>query len=303
MKEPRVSIIIVNWNGFEDTSECLQSIKKIDYPNYEIIVVDNGSRDNSAERIKEEFPHVILIKNKTNLGFAEGNNVGIRYALSSSVDYLFILNNDTVVDPKVLSVLVEVGERDPSIGVLGSKVYNFNKPKVLCFAGSKINWETGIAQHTGMNEEDSGQYDKTTEVDRLSGCAMIIKRKVIEDIGCFDRRFFLYYEETDLCNRARQFGYKIVFVPDSIIWHKVSRSAGGEKSPLMTYYLARNRLLFLRKNNKLSFKIHFQNLLILVKSLIVLVLNINKEQERLPMVRGIMDFYLKRFGRRYSTIQ
>jgi len=274
---PRVSIIILNWNGWEDTIECLESLYQITYPNYEVIVVDNNSEDNSIEKIKEYCEGKIkveskffeydpnnkpiyvleytreqaekggyfrkekyfsklpsnrklrLILNEKNYGFSEGNNIGMRYALKVlNPDYVLLLNNDTVVDPEFLSELIKIGGDDEKIGVLGPKIYYYSykqKNNVFWVIGTKINWWTGYTTEIGYNEIDFGQYDKIMEFDAVSGCAMLIKTSVLQKVGLLDSDFFLGAEDLEFCTRVRKIGgFKVVYVPYSKIWHKVSRS-------------------------------------------------------------------------------
>jgi hypothetical protein len=245
---PAVSVIILNWNRFRDTAECLESVFNIRYPNYSVVVVDNGSDDDSATGIEKAFECVQLIRNEENLGYAEGNNVGIRHALASGADYIWLLNNDTVVDRDALTAMVDLAERDREIGILGSKIYYYDRPDVLWFAGATIDWKRAISAHVGRLEKDTGQYEIEKEVDRVTGCSMLIRRKVLEDVGLFDENFFLYAEEVDLCVRARKKGFRNFYVPKSIVYHKVSVSTGENSVPIFGYYNTRNFLYLIRKN-------------------------------------------------------
>jgi len=286
---PKVSIIILNWNGWKDTIECLESLYQITYPNYDVIVVDNGSKDDSIEKIKEyaegnieakreeaeagggkeeeiaDLPSnrkLIIIKNEKNYGFAEGNNIGMRYALKAlNPDYVLLLNNDTVVDKEFLGELVKVGESDEKIGIVGPKIYyyDFNgRRDVINFAGGKFSMWKGQPYHIGINEVDKGQYDKIKEVDYVEGSCLLTRREVLDKIGLFDPSYFAYWEENDLCMRGFKAGYKSVYVPKSKIWHKVSSSAN---SGMKIYYLTRNRFLFMKKHagkvQFLSFLLYF----------------------------------------------
>lgn len=250
MNRPQVFIILLNWNGYTDTAECVWSLCRITYPFFVVVIVDNGSGDNSVARLREEFTDIILLENKENLGFAGGNNVGIRYALENGADYVLLLNNDTVVEEGFLDVLVRVAESGSSekVGIVGPKIYSgLPGSTVLWEAGGGIDWRIGKAYHNGFEETDRGQWDGVRDVDYVSGCAMLIKRDVLEKVGLLDERFFLYYEETDFCARAREEGYRVVFVPEARIWHKVSNTTGGAYGPVLTYYMTRNRLLFMQR--------------------------------------------------------
>ncbi len=249
MKDPGVSIIILNWNGLEDTVECLQSLRKIDYENYNVTVVDNGSEGKEARVLGERFGNwVQVIENDRNYGFAEGNNIGMRQALeTSNPKYILLLNNDTIVDPAFLSELVRAAESDPRIGIVGPKIYYYDEPNRIHFAGGAYFRRIGQPFHIGQDEEDEGQYEGTRETGYITACALLIKRAVIEDIGLLDKDYFAYYEDLDWTVKARQRGHRVVFVPGSKVWHRVS-SASGIGTPLYTYFSTRNRILFVRKN-------------------------------------------------------
>ncbi|PIN86227.1 glycosyl transferase [Candidatus Woesearchaeota archaeon CG10_big_fil_rev_8_21_14_0_10_44_13] len=255
MKKPKVSIIILNWNQHDDTAECLRSIRLIDYGNYEVIVVDNGSEDGSEKRIKKEFPEIKLVKNNENLGFTGGNNRGIGLAMGKGADYVLLLNNDTIVKKDFLSRLVQAAESDRNIGIVGPKIYYFDDPKKVWFTGGKIDWNRGKVSIVD-EKKDSRMSEKGIVVDYVGGCAMLIKREVINKIGALDERFFIYFEETDMSIRIKKAGYKVVYLPLAQIWHKVSRKMGKE-SPSTLYYYTRNRPLFIRKNGTLHNKIVF----------------------------------------------
>jgi GT2 family glycosyltransferase len=245
--KPKVDIILVNWNRADLTIECLRSLKAIDNPDHELIIVDNASTDGSAGVLKSSFPDARLFVNDRNLGFAGGNNVGVRYAVDNNADYVLLLNNDTEVDPRFLSELVAATEADPKIGIAGSKIYYFSEPRRLWYAGGSVDLWTGDTHHIGENELDSGQYDVAKDTDYVSGCAMLIKRRVLEEIGLLDERMFLYYEDSDYCTRARRHGYRVVYVPSSLVWHKVSSTTGKVKD-LQLFYGTRNMLIFEKRN-------------------------------------------------------
>jgi GT2 family glycosyltransferase len=244
---PKVVIVILNWNGLADTVECLHSLLKIAYSNYEIVVIDNGSRGNDASILEEKFGKLVdVIRSKTNVGFAGGCNIGIRWAMKTDATYMLFLNNDTTVERRFLEELLEVAESDEKIGIVGSKIYYYDDRRRIATVGATINFWTGNAPLIGRETIDHGEFTKVREVDYVSGCALLIKREVIQRIGTYDERYFAYYEETDLCTRARRLGYKIVVAPKSMLWHKVSRS--DKSGEISWYFMTRNRFLFMKKN-------------------------------------------------------
>jgi GT2 family glycosyltransferase len=246
---PKVAIIVLNWNNKEDTLDCIRSLQGIDYPDHEVILVDNGSTDDSVSAVRLAYPALEILETHRNLGFAGGNNEGIRLALRKGVDYVLLLNNDTVVDPNFLSRLVEAAESSADIGIAGPKIYYFKEPKRIWSAGGKINYRSGNTSHIGELEMDEGQYDEVRDTDFMTGCAMLIRRKVLDDIGYLDDRMFLYYEDSDFCARAHRHGYRILFVPSSFVWHKVSSTASKVKD-IQFYYGTRNMIIFEKHNAK-----------------------------------------------------
>jgi GT2 family glycosyltransferase len=245
-KLPQVTIIVLNWNGLNDTLDCLESLDQLDYENYEVVVVDNGSVDGSVPVIREQFPGVTIIETGENLGYAGGNNVGLRYAMVQGADYALLLNNDTVVDPTFLRILVDAAEVDPAVGIAGPTICYQERPDIIWSAGGAIDWQRGSTRMVGLDERDEGQFGaEPRPVDFVTGCAMLVRRAVMEQVGLLDERFFAYYEETEWCVRVTRAGYKILHVPLAQMWHKISPSARAD-SPLVHYYMTRNRLLFLK---------------------------------------------------------
>lgn len=244
---PKVVIIILNWNGKQDSLKCLYSLRQLKYPNYEVLFVDNGSHDDSVACVSQAFSEVQIIENNTNLGFAEGNNVGIRRALEKKADYVFLLNNDTTVDSYLLNHLITAGEDYPESGILGPKVYYLERPNYLYSAGAKITFRDFVVTPRGYNQQDQGQFDDMTEVDFIIGCGLLIKRQVIEEIGLLDPVYFAYFEDVDWCVRARARGYKIIYVPEAKMWHRVAASTGGSHNPRWTYLMGRSAAIFVRR--------------------------------------------------------
>jgi GT2 family glycosyltransferase len=294
----KVAIIILHYKEANLTRQCLVSLKKLTQKNLKVqtIVVVNNPQENLSH-LARKFPQVRFLETGQNLGFAEGNNVGMRQALESKPDYLLILNNDTLVAPDFLIQLIKVAERKKKSGLLVPKIYfapgfefhqeRYKKKelgKVIWFAGGTLDWANIATHHRGVDEVDQGQYDKTQETEFITGCSMLIKRHVLEKIGLFDPRYFLYYEDADLCLRAQKAGFKLLFVPRARIWHQVAASSeiGGS---LHDYFLVRNQLLFGLKHAPWRSK-----LALLKQSLRFLFFG------RPWQKRGVVDFYLGKFG-------
>lgn len=230
MNQPRVSIIIINWNGVEDTIECLESLRMITYPNYDVVVVDNASAGDDVQILRDKFgDYIHIIENDRNYGFAEGNNVGMRNSLNRfNPDYLLLLNNDTVVAPDFLDELVKVAETKTEIGIVGPKIYYYDfqgrKDVIWCTGGRIMKWRRWIYQGIAWNDSDLLRYQNVGEVDWMSGAAMMIKRSVIEKLYFLDSHYFFGDEDVDYCLKARKHGFKVLYVPTSRVWHKVGKA-------------------------------------------------------------------------------
>ena len=258
MNQPKVCIITLNWNGLEDTMECLESLKKITYPNYEVIVVDNGSAGNDTQVLEEGFgDYMHLIKNDRNYGFYNGANIGIRYALKhANPDYLLLLDNDTVVDPEFLTEMVQVAEADPAIGIAGAKIYYYDEPDRLQYLGGKIDpwgvaagplWPIIKERILGRKEFDRGQHDSIKEVEHMALWCALFNRKILESIGFFDESHSSDHSEIGYFDRARKAGYKSVYVPRAKVWHKYHTEKKVDGIP--QYTSLRSRFRFMRQHS------------------------------------------------------
>lgn len=246
MSQALVFIVILNTNRREDTCALLASLEKSTWPNARVLVLDNASTDGSAPAIRAAYPAVQILSLEKNLGYAGNNNVGIRAALAEGAEWVLVLNEDTILAPDCLSRLVEAGQADQRIGMVGPMVYHFDEPSVIQSAGGEMgpNW---LARHIAQNEPDHGQFTQPRPVDWISGCAILVRREVIEQAGMLDERFFYYWEETEWCLRAREAGWRLVHVPQARLWHKgVQREY--RPSPNVTYYATRNWLLMLSRH-------------------------------------------------------
>ncbi|MCX6113186.1 MAG: glycosyltransferase family 2 protein [Proteobacteria bacterium] len=244
---PKVVIIILNWNGKDDTIECLESLKHITYPNYEILLVDNGSTDGSINLIMEKFAKINMLESKKNLGFAEGNNEGIINARKIGFDYILLLNNDTIVDPSFLTEMVKIGESDDKTGIIGAVNYYYNEPERVWFCGGKFNFWNGKAYRVGVTKDDKVRQDKIDEADYVAGSCFLIKKIVMDKIGVLDKEYFAYWEEADYCVRSQKAGFRVLYVPKAKIWHKVS-STSKKINGFYEYYNTRSNFLFMKKH-------------------------------------------------------
>lgn len=244
---PLVYVIIPNWNCRDETLACVESLLQMDYPDFRIVVVDNGSTDDSVQAVARQFPGVEQVVNERNLGFAAGANVGIRHALARGADFVFVVNNDTFIAPEALGLMVAAA-LPQDVGLVAPKIYYAGDPQRI--------WSLGAWRHrltleiTGCRrgQLDADPDGEPFEVDFVTGCAMLIRRECLEQVGLFDERFFMYYEDSDYCLRVRSAGYRVLMVPRAKMWHKVATSSGGSDSPMERYHMARSSVLFFRKH-------------------------------------------------------
>ncbi len=246
MNEPLVSIIILNYNGIADLKECVDSLYKINYKNFEIILADNNSQDNSVKFIRENYNHVKIIEFKKNFGFAKGNNLAISYAEG---EYIVLLNMDTVVDKNWLKELIKVAEQSKKIGIVGSKMYYYDDRKTIDFAGSYTDIY-GNTIHIGKKKIGTELYNKQMKSFYISGASILFRRELYEKIKLFDPIYFMYYEDVDFCWRAWIYGYDVVYAPKSIIYHKIERNPKKVKKNYS--FTEKNKLRTILKNYELK---------------------------------------------------
>ena len=230
MPAPLTYVIVVNWNGRDDTLECLASLGRVEYPLMRVLVVDNGSTDGSQDAIRREYPGVMLLETGSNLRFAGGNNAGIRYALANGAEQVALLNNDTTVDPGFLGSMTARMQSTPGAGVVAPKILYSAEPDRLWYAGGEISFWTGTMRHRGIRERDDGRYDEPCETGYATGCCFLTSRNTLERVGLLDESYFMYAEDADWCMRARRAGLRVLYDPQARVWHKVSVSAGGHLS-------------------------------------------------------------------------
>lgn len=240
----RVSLIILNRDGADLLDDCLASVIRQTYQDFEVIFVDNASTDNSVNKARELLPQVKCLELKENTGFARGNNLGIQQAAG---EFIVLLNNDTELDHRFLEELVRVAESGERVGMVAPKILNFFERRKIDSVGGLMICPDGLAQGRGRGEEDDGQYDELSEILLPSGCAALYSRKLLDEIGLFDERFFIYCEDTDLGLRARWAGWNALSAPKAVVYHKYSGFSGAY-SPFKLYLVERNHFLVALKN-------------------------------------------------------
>lgn len=305
----KVFAVTINFNKEKVTKEWLESMQKmhLDWFSLDLVIVDNASKvkftlssnEKTLRYTQGKRENVHIIRSEDNTGFTGGNNIGAEYALKKGADYILIINNDTTSDPDLVKNLLEILDSNPKIGMTTPKIYfakghEFHKEryknedlgKVFWFAGGYTDWANIKSVHRGVDEVDQGQYDKEEEVDFASGCCMLIKKEVIEKVGLFDKRGFMYFEDAILCERVHKAGYQIWYVPSAKLWHLNAASSGGSGNELQDYFITRNQMLFGMKYAPVRSKIA------LVRQSFRYLLNGRPRQKQ-----GIRDYYLGRFGK------
>lgn len=246
---PDVCIIVLNWNNAAATGSCLDSLQAIAYPACEVVLVDNGSTDNSVPVLSAQYPSVTLLQTSANLGYAGGNNVGIRYAVERGAQFIFILNNDITVSPHFLEPLLGALKDQPDVGIVTPLVAEQAKDEGRVWAlGSVVEASTArVSRRHAGDSLERWLHEAPFEVDVAAGAAMLVKAEVLARVGLMDEAFFLYYEETDWSLRVRHAGYRILAVPQSLVWHQVSATL-GTGSPIIDYYMLRNHFRLINRH-------------------------------------------------------
>jgi GT2 family glycosyltransferase len=241
---PLVFVVVLSWNRADTTLECLESVDRSDYGTFRVVVVDNASDDDTVPRIRARFPRTAIVQNQSNLGYAEGNNVGIRYALERGADFVLVLNDDVFVEPGTLGHMVSAAAR--GVAAVGCKVRLSDEPDRLWAAGNHG------AFTTEPHPKDDGRFDAPCDLDYAVGCCLLLRASVLKDIGLFDPAYFLEFEEADWCYRAREAGHRVVYQPRAVVYHKLSMSFTEGRSPAFHYLFARNRLLFWERHGVMA---------------------------------------------------
>ncbi len=242
---PKVYIIIVNYNGVNDTIECIDSLRKITYSNYQVVIVDNASTDDSYNMLRKYVINEVILIAEYNGGFSAGNNIGIRYSIEQNADYCLLLNNDTTVEPNFLSILVDSAEKKRG-SVLTSKILMYDDKTRIWYAGGVYNSIFGRTIHRGIGDLDEGQYNHGEKVSFVSGCCMLLPISIINSIGLMDEKYFLYCEDLAYCLDILNAGYDLFYEPSSVIYHKVG-SSSGKTTNTTVYYTVRNKCYVINK--------------------------------------------------------
>jgi GT2 family glycosyltransferase len=310
---PKFCIIILNWNGKEESVKCLASLRMLNASSYEIVFIDNASVDDSVPYVHTHFPEIKIFQNECNLGFAEGNNVGIRYALQRGAESILILNNDTIVAPDLLEELDKMLRSHPKLGILGATVYQMSHPDCLDHLGGIWNPNRLMFDLVGKGEK---MPSAPVSLDYVFGAGFVVRREVFEKVGLLEPRFFLFWEEADLCMRARESGFLIMNCPGAKIWHKGSSSFSGGK-PHTDYFYWRGRFLWIERHfpkkqwmrtfvyllrNEVMRHVKFACLKGIEYFVLCYVFrksNVHEKKKRLlrhcAVVRGFWDYALRRF--------
>lgn len=243
---PLVYLIILNYCGYEDTCECIDSIREINYDNSRILIVDNDSQDGSYDKLLKQYPTIEIIQTGKNLGYAGGNNVGIKYALNKKAEYVGILNNDIGVEKNFLSRIIAKMEENHKIGIAGPAICEWDSD-IIQSCGASINYMTSESKCFMAGEDYKKISKEDREGDYVGGACLIVRREVFDKISLLPENYFLFFEETEFCVRAKKYGYLVCGIPEARIWHKESASV-NKNSELKTYLLDRNKIIFEKRN-------------------------------------------------------
>ena len=289
--EPKIGIVIVNYNGIKFQNESIRSIIKSRYSNYEIIVVDNDSTDGSIEVLKQEFPSVTVIETGVNHGVAKGNNIGIKEAIKRKSEYIMLLNNDIELEENLINILMANADKTT---ITVPKIYYYDK-KLIWSAGGVVDWETGLPTHIGYGCPDGKRYSYKREVEIAPTCCMLIHKNIFKIVGLMDVNYFMYYDDTDFCIRANEKGIKTMYIPEAIMWHKVSSSSGGEKSRICRYYSNRNLLYFMKKYKN---KVGRKKYKLIFRRVLDVLLYFRTDETVKYILIGYLDYIFRKMGRK-----
>lgn len=289
--QSRVAVVVLDWDGGAEAVRAVESALATRYPRLEVVLVDNASAHPVLERVREAHPEVLTFRNPRNLGYAGGNNAGIRLALERGADFVLLLNNDARLHPEAILELVAVARRDQSIAAVGAKVLSAERPGHLWMAYGEVSWRQSLVRLVGRGERDGPRFSIEREVDWVSGCALLLSRRGLDEVGLLDEDFFAYHEEVDWCARARARGLRVVFAPRAIAYHRGEASSGGGAYVSRKQYLAaRNAVLFVRRHGSRRQRIRFASSVIASLPFQLLRRTLRGEQRGVWLkVRGMLD--------------
>ncbi len=292
----KIGIVLVHLNSYGHTSLCLKSLRSMTYENALVIVVDNGSVDGTGKILQEEFPEVTHLRSEENLGFTGGNNIGIDYAMTHGCDHVVLLNNDTIVTPGFLEPLVERLESDPKIAAVSGKIYYYppamkGKENILWFAGVYRKWHTGY-HHVASEQPDDGSYNTAMPTEYASGCLMLMRGDLIKKLGGLSKEYFIYWEESDWCMRAKELGYTCWYEPRSVIYHNFTSAPFGRETPFYMYMQTRNSFIYASRHYHGLLKLRYIFLypIYILYYFLSLIRSKNYKGAR-AIINGIIDYY------------
>jgi GT2 family glycosyltransferase len=295
VNKPPVGVVIVNFNLKDSLRETLLSFQKVHYPELQIVVSDNASSDGSQEMVTKEFPGVQLLAHEQEQGYARAASLGMAQ-LADKTKYIFSTTNDVVVDPEIINILVDYAETHPEAGVLGTKIYFFDRPDVLWHAGGRIHPLHGHSYHLGWERKDHPRYGKTRECDFVTGCGFLLRTDVLRKIGFFKEDLIFYSEDAELCYRFREAGSKVVFIPEAKMWHKVSTTLAKNR-PLQLCYSTRNSLYLLQRHKVGWYPLSLLVFLFVVSPVKMLLFAVLlKAKNSAGIFRGVLDWRAGRYG-------
>lgn len=293
--------VVLSWNGREHTLRCLESLMGVAHADLRVVCVDNGSSDGSQEAIRERFPQVVLLEAGVNLGYAAGNNLGLRYALEHGARWMMLVNNDATVAPDVIAGFQRVGDAHPRSGILAGKVYFADRPETIWFAGQRVGTLLGYSgRPRGYGRRDRPRYSRPRRTGRAVGALMAVSREAIEEVGLLDEDLFAYVEDVDWALRVRDAGLEVLFAPGAHAWHEVSASTGGEAASTHTlYYGVRNTVTALERRRPLGRVGNWPRRLVILATFSLHALTRANRRQALRAVRdGFGDALSGRLGQR-----
>lgn len=295
MRKPSVGVVIVNRNLKDSLRETLESVRKLNYPDLQVVVSDNASSDGAPDMVRRLFPEVRLLAHEEEQGYARAASLGMA-ELVDKTNYIFSTTNDVLFDPEMLNVLVDYAEQHPQAGVLGTKIYFFDRPTVLWHGGGRISPVYGHITHIGLLREDRPRYSEIRECDFVTGCGFLLRSALLKEIGYFKEDLIFYCEDADLCYRAKERGYGVVYVPQAKMWHKVA-STLAKNRPLQLEYGTRNTLYLLRRYRIGLYPLSLLMYLCLVcLGKIVLFALLLRRSNSAGIFRGVLDWHQGRYG-------